>query len=257
MATRGQELADDLARRGDQPLVVCGDRPEPLVAAELVGDLTPGRAAQRRAVVPAPTGQRVELRADEHGHLRLRHGDDARLCQDRLHPLEPLGTGPLAGQVVEERERVGLAAAELGGHVEHGRGARGLARQPTHDLGGRATQGTRQEGPLEEPVRLLVVRVCPAVAHLVQVHGKLRGVQRPALAQVLARGHDLVPGLEFHGFTSSFIRRPSPGPARSPRQDLVSPGLRTHVTHYRAWPTQRQRPVAERAVVQALAMLAA
>ena len=47
-----------------------------------------------------------------------------------------------------------------------------------------------------------------AVANLVEVDGELGGVERPALAQVLTRVDDSVPGLELrHGYTYIVLRK--------------------------------------------------
>ena len=90
---------------------------------------------------------------------------------------------------------MGLAAAELRGHIEDGRGFGLLARQPADHLRSQAAQVLRQVGPLEELLRVLVDARRPAVAHLVQVDGELRSVQRLALAQVLAGVTTLYQGL--------------------------------------------------------------
>ena len=79
-----------------------------------------------------------------------------------------------------------LAAAELGGHVEDGRGLDRDAGEPPDRLGGEVLQVPGQVRPLEEPLGVLVVLAGSTVADVVEVDGELRGVQRSPLAQVLA-----------------------------------------------------------------------
>jgi len=90
-----------------------------------------------------------------------------------------------------------LPAAKLRGHVEHGRSLHLDPGEPPHDLGCQIEQALGEIGPLEEPVRLDVVLVCPAIADVVQMHGELGRIQRPILTKILTRSDDLVPGFEF------------------------------------------------------------
>jgi len=91
---------------------------------------------------------------------------------------------------------MGLAAAELGGHVEDGRRFGLLARQPTDHLRGQSAEVLGEVRPLEEALWLLIIRRGAAVADLVEVNGELRSVERLALAQVLAGSDDFVPGFK-------------------------------------------------------------
>ena len=71
-----------------------------------------------------------------------------------------------------------LAAPELGGHVEYGRGLRFLPRQSANHLSPQGGQRLGQVGAFEELLRILVIRRSAAVSHLVKVDGKFCGVER-------------------------------------------------------------------------------
>ena len=79
-----KELADHVARRRRHLRLVLADVGKSLCAAQLKRDLAPGRAPERRAIAAAAAGDRIELGADEHRDLRLRHRGNAR-------PLQELG----------------------------------------------------------------------------------------------------------------------------------------------------------------------
>ena len=117
--------------------------------------------------------------------------------EDGIDPPPGAGVVSPAGEVVEGRERVRLPAAELGGHVEDGRGLDLDAREPPDDLGGEVEEALGHVGPLEEPLGLQVVGMGPVVADVVEVDGELRGVHRAVLAEVFPGRDDLIPGLEL------------------------------------------------------------
>jgi hypothetical protein len=48
------------------------------------------------------------------------------------------------------------------------------------------------------PSRFLITRRSAVVADVLKVNGKLCGVEELAVPQVVARGHDFVPGFEGH-----------------------------------------------------------
>jgi hypothetical protein len=124
------------------------------------------------------------------------------MIQDRPDALPAVSVRPGLGQVVERRQGVGLAATELGGHVEDGRGLDGDAREPAHGLGGEVLEAPGQVRTLEEASRVLVIPgdALFVQADVVEVDGELGGVQGLALAEVLAGGHDVEPGLQLgHG----------------------------------------------------------
>ena len=68
-----------------------------------------------------------------------------------------------------------------------------LAGQTADDLGCKAGEILGQIGALEKPFRLLIIGRRQAVAHLIQVDGEFRGIERFALAQILARRDDFIP----------------------------------------------------------------
>jgi hypothetical protein len=83
---------------------------------------------------PPRPPDRVELGADEDGHIGLRdaHGADPIEQLADAHPA--IGLLPVRGEVIERRQRVRLAAAESRRHVEHRRGLGLFARQAAHDF---------------------------------------------------------------------------------------------------------------------------
>ncbi len=88
---------------------------------------------------------------------------------------------------------MGLSAAELRRHVEYGRSFRLDSRQPAESLCCQARQTLRQIGPFKEPFWILVINRSPTIANLIEMNGKFRRIQRPPLAQILARGYHLKP----------------------------------------------------------------
>ena len=97
-----------------------------------------------------------------------------------------------------------FAAAELGGEVENGARLRALAGETPDDLARQRGQVLREVGPREEPVRLLVIRRGAVVAYVVQVDGKLGGVEGLAFAEVFPGRYDFLPG--FEGHKAKFLR---------------------------------------------------
>ena len=175
-----------------------GHEGERLGAAELPGDVGPRRLAQGRAVIAAAAFDGVELVADEDGGGGFGDFLHAGSGEDLGHAGPAVGGGAVPREVVQQGEGVSLAAAELGGQVENRVGLGALAGETADDFGGQGGEVLGEIGAREEAVGLLVVRRGAAVADVVQVDGELGGVERFALAQVLARRDDFVPGLEAH-----------------------------------------------------------
>lgn len=113
-----------------------------------------------------------------------------------------LGSGSVLGEVVEERERVSFAAAELGGEIEDGTGLGPLAGEAADDLAGEGGEIPGQVRAREEPVRFLVVWRSASVADVVEVDGEFGGIKGFALTQVLARSNDFIPRFQRHINTS-------------------------------------------------------
>jgi hypothetical protein len=106
---------------------VTGDQGERLLAAQLKSDLAPGRHPPGCAVVAAAPGEHVELLADEDRRRGLGDARDAGPRQDVGHAVPVIRARAGVGQVVEQRQEVRLAAAELRIEVEDGRGLPTLA----------------------------------------------------------------------------------------------------------------------------------
>ena len=110
-----------------------------------------------------------------------------------------LGSGPagLTAALYAARAELApvvLTGTELGGQVEDRAGLGAVAGKAADDLGGQRGEVLGEIGAGEEAVRLLVVRRGAVVADVVEVDGKFGGVERFALAEVLARRDDFVPG---------------------------------------------------------------
>lgn len=189
------------------------DDVQAVFTGQLVGNLPPGCSPRGRSVHPTASSQGVELGAHEHRRRRPRHGLHSSADQDAVDAQELPGLGASVRQVVQQRERVRLAAAELRHQVVDCVGTGCLTRQAAHHLRRQVRQVAGQEGALEEAHGVLVVSWSVAVAHLVQMHRELGGIQRPALAQILARRYHLVPGLQHHT-PKPFFRARSPSTQR-------------------------------------------
>ena len=229
----GKKLADDLAAGGGLGLFVLGHEGERLGAAELPGDVGPGGLAQGRAIIAAAAFDGVKLVADEDGGGGLGDFLDPGGGEDLGHAGPAVGGGAVPGEVEQEGEGVGLAAAELGGQVEDRAGLGPLAGEAADDFGGQGGEVLGEVGAGEEAVGLLVVGRGAVVADVVQVDGEFGGVERFAFAEVFAGRDDFVPGFEGHihtrqnGYRLLHIRiRPKRALHRSARPGLVS-GLRS------------------------------
>jgi hypothetical protein len=106
---------------------------------------------------------------------------------------------------------VGLSSAELGRQVENGGGPGPFSRKATHHLGGQAGEALGQVSALKELLRFLVDFGGASVAHLVQVHRKLGGVQGLSFPQVFPGNYYLVPRLKGH-FCPPVLVWPHPQP---------------------------------------------
>lgn len=100
------------------------------------------------------------------------------------------------GEVAEECEGVGLAAAELGSQIEYGAGFSAFAGEAADDLAGKGGHVLGQVGTGEEAVGLLIIRRGLVVADVVQVDSELGGVEGFAFAKVFAGGDNFVPGFQ-------------------------------------------------------------
>ena len=132
-----------------------------------------------------------------------------RIAEDVLDPLPALRLRAAVCEVVEQRQGVGLAAAELGRQVEHRRGLDLHAVQAAHHLHREVAEVLGEVRALEELGGVLVDRRGAAVADVVEVDGELGGVERAPFAEILAGGDDLVPGL--HGGVRFLLRASTAG----------------------------------------------
>lgn len=194
----GQHALDDVAARRDQLLLVLLNQLESFLPAELERDLTPRRLAERRAIAAAATADGVELSANEDGRCSLRHTRHACVLKNASDTLPRLRLVAVQREVEQERERVGLTAAKLLGEVKDGRGLDLHAGEAPNNLRRELAEVLREEGAFEELGRVLVHGRRAPISNVVEVDRELRRVERLAIAQVLARGDDLVPGLHCH-----------------------------------------------------------
>ena len=193
-----EELADHIAGGRFLACLMFGHMCKGFGAAQLKGDLAPRRLAQRRAIFAAAPPDRVELCADKDGDAGLRHALDAGPVENLVDARPAIGARPVPGEVIEQRQRVRLAAAERRGHVEHRRGLGLFARQAAHDFGGEAGEVLREVGAIEEAIGLLIIGGRAAIAHLIEMHRELGCVERLAFTQVFAGGDDPIPRFESH-----------------------------------------------------------
>ena len=194
-----QELADHFARwRGHLRFMLC-HHGQSLLSSKLPGDFAPRRFPQWRSVCAAPTGDGIEFSANEHGGFGVRDAGHSRAGQQLRHPSPLVRSGAVPCQMIKQRERVRLASAELRGEIKNSVRLGFLPAQPADDFGGKCREIFCKICPLEKPFGLLVIVGRPAFADLVKMHGKFRGIERLALAQILARGDDFIPGFDRHG----------------------------------------------------------
>ena len=193
---RREHRLEGITSRSLPGLVMPADRLVARLTAELPGDLPP-RGLPRRLPFPASAVEQVKLRAHKHRHGGLRHFLDPGPRYDLIDPLPGRGCRPAAGKMVEGSQRVGLAAAELGRHVEIGARLHRLAGQPAHDLRRKFEEATGEIGAVEESGRIEVIgrHAPPLLANMVEVDRKLGRIERPVLAEILAGGDNLIPGL--------------------------------------------------------------
>ena len=167
---------------GSALLLVFGNDTIAAFAAQLKGNLAPRGVAHGCAIFGAAAPRNgVELGADEHGHCRLRDRHDAGFVEDFLHALPSRCAWSAFGQVIQQCQCMGLAAAELGRQVEHGGGLGAFSRQAAHHLSRCAGQILSEVSALEEADRVLVIAGRAAIAHLIKVNGELGGVERLAI----------------------------------------------------------------------------
>lgn len=205
----GQHLADHVAGGCDPLRIVLRNDGQSLLAAQLPGHFGPGRLAYRLTVAAA-AAEHVEFGPHDHGHGGPRDGVQAGSAQNAGHTLPRLGLVAVLGQMVERRQRVRLAAAELRRHVEYGGSFKLDARQPPQHLARQVGQAPRHVRAIEKASRLNIVNMCPrtSVPDVIQMDGELRGVERAVVPQILAGRDDLIPGLQFSHVHPSLIRKP-------------------------------------------------
>ena len=171
----GEHLPNYVPGWCDALLVVLGDGRKRLLAPELPGDFAPGGFPAGFAVATTPVDD-VELGPDEDGDVGLGNGAHLGTGENGIDAAPGAGVAPASCEMEEARERVGLPAAELRGHVEDGGRLDLNAREPPHDLRGEVEEALRHEGPLEEPLGLHVVGVGAVVPDVVEVDREFRSV---------------------------------------------------------------------------------
>jgi hypothetical protein len=166
----------DFPAGDDALLVVLPHQGEEVRTAQLPGQVPPGRPAAGLSLCPAADHE-VKAVADENGHPGAGGLGQPRLAQ-KFPDARPGGRfAPGPDEVVEEGKEVGLAAAELGGQVDAGGCADEVAVQTAQRLRSHLAEGVGQVGAGEEAFRFHIIPGRPPVYYLVQVNGKLCGVQ--------------------------------------------------------------------------------
>jgi hypothetical protein len=156
------------------------------VARELSRDVDPRRFAPRL---------RVPGIAHEYRHLGSGHRGQAGAAHE-IGDACVSGDGiAVSGQVVERRQRVRLAAAELGDERQDRRGVVRAPRQAAEDHPRMLAKGTGQARAREELHRGPIVLGRRTRDDLLQRDRELIGVERAALANLTAQRGDSVPGL--------------------------------------------------------------
>ena len=172
------------------------DRPQPVVAGELVREHAPGVAKHAgiafRGTHSLDAALDIDLVEAQRSHMRSGQLVTRVLPEltHRRHVRQTLG---IPEQVIESDQRVRLAAAV--GQLQLPHGLVASPREPRRHITGEIPQRVRWIGQGEELVRLLVHRpLAPCERDLMQIGGELRQRQF-ARAQLVLQPDDLVPGL--------------------------------------------------------------
>src|SRR5882672_4247425 len=99
----------------------------------------------------------------------------------------------MAHDVIESRQSMGLATAEVGDQREDRCRVFSLAGQPPQHHACVLTQGTGKARAREELRRIPVILRCRASYDLLQSDGELIGVERPTLTDLLPRYGNPIP----------------------------------------------------------------
>ena len=192
-AGRREHAAESLGARW------CGRRvrPEQLhasVSGELPRDVDPRGLASFLGIPGV---------ADEDRDPRGRRSRQPRVVQ-QIGDLLQAPDG-LAGrhQVIQRRQRVGLAPAELRHQRHHRRRVGRLPRQAPQHHPRVLSQRPREARASEERPGVAVVRRGRSADDLLQGDGELVRVERASFADLLSGNGDLVPGIECHSLLVS------------------------------------------------------
>ena len=101
---------------------------------------------------------------------------------------------------------MGFPPTKLGREVVDSRRLHADAGEPSDDTTAEFLQATGEKCSVKEALRILVVFRRPSVPDVVKVDGEFGGVERSAVAEILARRDDFVPRLLSHHWTSIFSR---------------------------------------------------
>ena len=162
-------------------------------AAELESNFAPRRHPAWFSIFTATSSQRIEFRADEHCHSGLGNLCNRRLNTNLRHAHPSIRLGAVLGEMIQQRQRVRFAAAEIRGEVEHRRSMARLPGHPAHRLGGQVEEIGSEERFGKKLFRIAVIRPGGSIPYPVQMHRELGCILRFAFAQILPRLHHIIP----------------------------------------------------------------
>ena len=156
----------------------------PFVAGDLASEIYPRRIS--------PLG-RIPSVAHEHADTSRMDFVDFGFLQKLPHPRKLCCRPARAGKMIECRERMSLAPAELSDERKHRRRVGSLALQPAKHHADMLRQGTSEASARKELSRVAVVARGSARHHLLQSDSELVRVERPPLPNLLTEFHNSIP----------------------------------------------------------------
>ena len=165
----------------------------PFVACDLASEVYPRRLSPLC---------RIPSIAHEHADTSRRDFADFGFPQKFPHPRKLRCSPARAGKMIECRERMSLAPAELSDERKHRRRVGSLAFQPAKHHADMFRQSTSEASARKELSRVAVVARRSARHHLLQGDSELVRVERPPLPNLLTEFHDFIPRVKCHYYVS-------------------------------------------------------